>query len=149
MEKSVQLYGKTTAVRLTASAERALERRKTPLYAEVQLIFGCMIAKRVWFREEPVDNAAEVTSMLKIWFRPARYAKTCSFDEIDDGAEASDYPMVADPKGFVPDLVTIDYQGGKWKGDFTWSLEARRAAQPVSDDHGAVAEIPNHVLTSG
>ena len=146
MEKNIQLQGKTVTVRLTPSAERALERRETPLYAEVQLIFGCMIAKRVWFREQPVDNAAEVSPMLKVWFRPARYAKSCSFADIDKGsAEASDYPMVADPKGFVPDLVTIDFHGNKWRGNFTWSLEARR----VSREHGAVGEMQTRELISG
>jgi hypothetical protein len=93
----------------------------------VQLIFGCMIAKRVWFRDEAVEGAISVTPKLSLWFRPARYEKACSFDEIDGGAVASDFPMAVSRKGFVPDIVRIDYCAGKWVGDFTYSMDLFRA----------------------
>lgn len=124
MNTTIYLHGKPVRLELSTAAERALSRRTTPLFAEVQLIFGCMIAKRVWFREEAVDGAVPVTPMLNVWFRPARYAKACSFDAIDNGAVASDYPMVAERKCFVPDLVRIDYRGGKWVGDFTYTRDS-------------------------
>jgi hypothetical protein len=127
MSTTVQLYGKPVRVELSAAAERALEKRAAPLFAEVQLIFGCMVAKRVWFRDETNPDAVAVTPKLHVWFRPARYAKACSFDEIDGGAEASDYPIVGDRGRFVPDVVSIDYRGGKWVGDFTYSMDLYRA----------------------
>ena len=127
MNTTIQLYGKPVRVELSAAAEHALERRSAPLFAEVQLIFGCMVAKRVWFRDEANPNAVPVTPKLNMWFRPARYARACSFDEIDGGAEASDYPMVGDRKRFVPDAVSIDYRGGKWVGEFTYSMDIYRA----------------------
>ncbi len=123
---TIQLHDKPVRVELSAAAERALVRRAEPLYAEVQLIFGCMIAKRVWFRDEAVENAVPVNSKLSVWFRPARYEKACSFDEIDSGAEAFDYPMVVDRKGFVPDVLSIDYRAGKFVGDFTYSMDLYR-----------------------
>jgi hypothetical protein len=123
---TIQLHGKLVRVELSAAAERALAKRTSPLYAEVQLIFGCMIAKRVWFRDEPVANAVPVNSKLNVWFRPARYAKACSFDDIDNGAEASDYPVVGDRGRFVPDVLSIDYRVGKWIGDFTYSMDVYR-----------------------
>jgi hypothetical protein len=130
---TIQLHGKPVRVELSAAAERALAKRTNPLFAEVQLIFGCMIAKRVWFRDEPVENAVPVNSKLKVWFRPARYAKACSFDDIDNGAEASDYPVVGDRGRFVPDLLSIDHRGGKWIGDFTYSMNVFRAEQRFRD----------------
>jgi hypothetical protein len=130
---TIQLHGKPVRVELSATAESALARRRQPLFAEVQLIFGCMIAKRVWFRDEPVENAVPVNSKLHVWFRPARYAKACSFDDIDNGAEASDYPVVGDCGRFVPDLLLIDYRGGKFVGDFTYSMAMFRAQQPLRD----------------
>ncbi len=126
MNTTIQLYGKPVRVELTAAAEHALAKRTVPLFAEVQLIFGCMVAKRVWFRDAANENAVPVTPMLRLWFRPARYQKACSFDDIDGGAVASDFPMVVDRKGFVPDLVRIDYRAGKWVGDFTYSLDVYR-----------------------
>ncbi len=131
MNTTITLHGKPVRVELSTPAERALSRRSTPLFAEVQLIFGCMIAKRVWFREEAVDGAVPVTPQLNVWFRPARYAKACSFDAIDNGAEASDYPLVAERRRFVPDLLRIDYRAGKWVGDFTYTRAARPAPVAV------------------
>lgn len=127
MTVTVQLYGKPVRVDLTAAAERALAKRSTALFVEVQLIFGCMIAKRVWFRDESNENAVPVSPKLNMWFRPARYQKACSFDEIDNGAVASDFPMVVDRMRFVPDAVRIDYRAGKWAGDFTYSMDVFRA----------------------
>lgn len=127
MNATIQLYGKPVRVELTAAAERALARRTEPLFVEVQLIFGCMVAKRVWFHEETNKDAVPVTPKLSVWFRPARYEKACSFDDIDGGAVASDFPMVVDRKRFVPDVVHIDYRAGKWVGDFTYSMDVFRA----------------------
>lgn len=133
MKTTIYLHDKVVRVELSAAAGRALARRSTPLYVEVQLIFGCMIAKRVWFREETVDGAVPVVPKLSVWFRPARYAKACSFDDIDGGAVASDFPMAAERKGFVPDVVRIDYRGGKWVGDFTYSMDVFRAQNAALD----------------
>ncbi|HSW52583.1 MAG TPA: hypothetical protein VLG93_05080 [Sulfuricaulis sp.] len=133
MNTTILLHGKPVRVELSAAAESALAKRHHPLFAEVQLIFGCMIAKRVWFRDEPAKNAVPVNSKLKVWFRPARYAKACSFDDIDNGAEASDYPVAGDVGRFVPDLLSIDYRGGKFVGDFTYSMDMFRAQQPLQD----------------
>ena len=126
MNTTIQLYGKPVRVELTAAAERALAKRAEPLYTEVQLIFGCMVAKRVWFRDEANENAVPVTPKLSVWFRPARYERACSFDDIDGGAVASDFPMAVDRKRFVPDVVHIDYRAGKWVGDFTYSMDVYR-----------------------
>jgi len=131
MIATIQLHGKPVRVELSAAAERALAKLPHPLYAEVQLIFGCMIAKRVWFREQAAQNAVPVNSKLSVWFRPARYAKACSFDDIDNGAEASDYPVAGNRGRFVPDVISIDYRAGKFVGDFTYSMEVFRAQNVV------------------
>ena len=133
MNTTIYLHGKAVCVELSAAAERALARRSTPLYAEVQLIFGCMIAKRVWFRDESVKGAVPVVPNLSVWFRPARYEKACSFDDIDAGAVASDFPMAVDRKGFVPDALRIDYRAGKWVGDFTYSMDVFRVQNAALD----------------
>jgi hypothetical protein len=122
MITTVLLHGKKVRVELSAAAEHALALRTQPLFAEVQLIFGCMIAKRVWFRDETNPDAVPAHPKLSLWFRPARYEKACSFEEIDGGAVASDFPLAVDRKGFVPDVVRIDYRSGKWCGDFTYSM---------------------------
>ncbi|MHB8743556.1 MAG: hypothetical protein ACYC9L_10565 [Sulfuricaulis sp.] len=132
MIAKIKLYGKPVRVELGSAAERMLEQRTAPLFVEVQLIFGCMIAKRVWFHDEAHSEAVSVTPKLSVWFRPARYEKACSFDEIDNGAVASDYPMAVDRKRFVPDVVRIDYRAGKWSGDFTYSMDVFRLQDETS-----------------
>lgn len=131
MIATIQLYGKPVRVELSSAAERVLAQRMGPLFVEVQLIFGCMIAKRVWFHDEANKDAVSVTPNLSVWFRPARYEKACSFDEIDNGAVASDYPLAVDRKRFVPDVVRIDYRAGKWAGDFTYSMDVFRKQNGV------------------
>lgn len=127
MNITIYLYEKPVRVELSSRAERALAKRTNPLFVEVQLIFGCMIAKRVWFHEEANKDAIIVTPKLSVWFRSPRDAKSCGFDEIDSGAETSNLPMAVGQKGFVPDVVQIDYRAGKWVGDFTYSLNVFRA----------------------
>jgi hypothetical protein len=133
MNTTIYLHGKAVRVELSAAAERALAKRIEPLYVEVQLIFGCMIAKRVWFRDEMVEGAVPVIPTLSVWFRPARYEKACSFDDIDGGAVASDFPLAVDRRLFVPDVLHIDYRAGKWVGDFTYSMDAFRTHKAVLD----------------
>ncbi len=131
MNTTICLHGKAVRVELSAVADRALAQRNEPLYVEIQLIFGCMIAKRVWFRDATVNEAVPVIPKLSVWFRPARYEKACSFDDIDGGAVASDFPMAVDRKRFVPDALRIDYRAGKWVGDFTYSIDTFRAQNAV------------------
>lgn len=127
MNTTINLHGKPVRVELSGAAERALARRTVPLFAEVQLIFGCLIAKRVWFRDEANKEAVVVTPTLSVWFRPVRYDKSCGFGEIDNGAVASDYPLAVERRCFVPDVVCIDHRAGKWLGDFTYSTDAPHA----------------------
>lgn len=133
MNTTIYLHEKAVRVELSAAAQRALAQRSATLYVEVQLIFGCMIAKRVWFRDATVEGAVAVVPKLSVWFRPARYEKACSFDDIDGGAVASDFPLAVERKRFVPDLVRIDYRAGKWVGDFTYSMGAFRALNAPLD----------------
>ncbi|MHB8697633.1 MAG: hypothetical protein ACYC9J_06270 [Sulfuricaulis sp.] len=133
MKTTIHLHGKAVRVELSAAAERVLAQRRAPLYVEVQLIFGCMIAKRVWFRDEKVEGAVPVIPTLSVWFRPARYEKACSFDDIDGGAMASDFPLAVDRKLFVPDVLRIDHRAGKWVGDFTYSMDAFRVQNSALD----------------
>ncbi len=129
MNTTIYLHGKPVRVELSGAAERALALRAAPLFAEVQLIFGCMIAKRVWFRDEASPEVVAVTPKLSVWFRPVRYDKSCGFGEIDNGAVASDYPLAVERRRFVPDVVRIDHRSGKWLGDFTYSMDVFRAQE--------------------
>ena len=124
---TIRLHNKSVRVEISPRALSALAQREKPLVAEVHLIFGCMIAKRVWFKEDTVLDSVPVTSGLSMLFKPVGYQKTCRFADIDNGAIPFDYPMVAEKRKFVPDWVGIDFRTGKWVGEFTYT--------PTSFDH--------------
>lgn len=118
MHEIIRLHDRPLCVRLGKRAAQELSRRQQPLLAEIDLIFGCMVAKRVWFRETLVDDAVAVTDKLWVCFRSVRYAKTCSLQAIDNGAESEAFPMKADKKHYVPDWLEIDFRKGEWSGTF-------------------------------
>jgi hypothetical protein len=152
MKTTITLHGKTVLVEISDAARRMLAKRARPLMCEVNLVFGCMLAKRVWFRDEIHAEAVPVVADLSAWFRPVGYAKACSFDDIDAGAEAFDYPMVADRRRFTPDALFIDYRGGEWVGDFTYSralLRELQGAAPQPSVPGApVADLKRGIPTT-
>lgn len=118
MKSIIHLYDRPVSVQLSSSALRALDSLKKPLLADINLIFGCMVAKRVWFKEEEYADAVQVAGNLKVCFRTVRYVKTCRLSDIDNGAISEDFPIVADKKNFVPDWLKIDFRKGQWKGTF-------------------------------
>ncbi|GMR21594.1 MAG: hypothetical protein BMS9Abin36_2196 [Gammaproteobacteria bacterium] len=123
METIIHLHNRPVRVKVSKKARLAENSIGGPLLAEINLIFGCMLAKRVWFKDDVPKKAVQITDKLYTIFHTVRYAKTCSFDAIDNGAEASDYPLVADIKHFVPDWLDIDFHRGEWRGTFGFSRE--------------------------
>lgn len=124
MKRVVSLYGKTLQIELSAAAQRALAERSGPLLAEIHLIFGCMIVKRVRFRDALAGVAVPVTDKLFVHFRPVRYQKSCRLSDIDADENPEDFPLVAERRCYVPDHLVIDFRAGGWRGDFTYDRAA-------------------------
>ena len=120
MKHSAILFGREVQVELSRRAEKALRAREKPLVAVVHLIFGCMLAKRVWFRDEVDDDVVPVTDKLGMTFNAVRYA-VCSLKLIDGGAEPEDFPLALEKGRFVPDKVFIDYRKHEFSGDFSYT----------------------------
>ncbi len=123
METIIHLHNRPIRARVSKKAQLAENSLSGPVLAEINLIFGCMLAKRVWFKNEVTPDAVPVSDNIHVLFRCVRYAKTCSLTDIDNGAEATDYPLVADIKHFVPDWLDIDFRKGEWRGAFGFSRE--------------------------
>lgn len=117
---TVTLYGNTMQVSLSARALRALAHRSTPMLAEIHLIFGCMIVKRVRFKEVIDPAAVIVTDKLAVHFRAVRYQRSCRLSEIDNDDNPGDFPLVGEKQRFVPSRLSIDFRNDKWIGDFTY-----------------------------
>ncbi len=121
MRHSITLFDKPLKIELSRPAERAISARNAPIIAELNLVFGCMVIKRVWFREQVDCKTVPVTPGLEVCFNVVRYAKTCRIADIDNGAEAEDFPIVKDKKSFVPDKLFIDYKKGRFSGNYTYT----------------------------
>lgn len=127
MHKLIKLYGKDVQVTLTKSAEEAVKLLAAPLLAEIHLIFGCLIVKRVWFKECANPESETITGNLAVCFRTVRYSKQCRISHIDSGVEEPmNFPLVADKKNFVPNWLRIDYKKGKWVGSYGYDRSAAR-----------------------
>jgi len=132
MNYSVNLQGRPVQVELSRRAEKALNVRDQPLVAVVHLIFGCMVAKRVWFKESVEDEVVKVNDKLNLTFNAVRYA-VCSLELIDGGAEPEDFPMVVEKSRFVPDFVRIDYRQDAFSGEFTYARARVREESAATD----------------
>ncbi len=126
MKHSITLLDKVIEIELSSRAEQAVSARIAPIIAEINLVFGCLVIKRVWFREQVDCDAVSVTPGLEVCFNVVRYAKTCCIADIDNGAEAEDFPIVKDKKTFVPDNLFIDYKKGAFSGSYTYLNSASR-----------------------
>lgn len=137
MKSIIQLEGRPVSVRISSAAMHELESIESSLLAEIHLIFGCMVAKRVWFKPLQSSDAVSVTGKLQVCFRSVRYVKTCRLSDIDNGAVPEDFPLAGEKKNFVPDWLEIGFCKGKWKGTFGFDraiAQENRQAEGVQRD---------------
>lgn len=117
MKTAIKLDGKTIQIDLSEAAQQALSLRTTPLLAELELYFSCLLRKRVNFREaEPDAMTVKVNHDLAIFFRPVM-TRRCGQDFEGDEPPITDFPIV-NSSAFIPRWVHIDYRHGQWSGDF-------------------------------
>ena len=121
MQTTAQIGERTVAIHLTPAAEAALERRSTPLVAEMELYFSCLLRKRVRFGDDAA-GASGVSDTLAVRFRPVMTA-TCSVDDSADEPPVTDFP-IANPQAFVPHWLRLDYRDNAWYGEFGYHSTA-------------------------
>ncbi|MDH5435439.1 MAG: hypothetical protein OEX83_01655 [Gammaproteobacteria bacterium] len=118
MKTIIKLHERPVHISISQKALNIIASNQMPLVAEIDLIFGCMVAKRVWFKDVIPDDAIKVVDNLFACFRSVRYAKTCVFDDIDNGAIPEEFPIALEKRRFVPDWLNIEYKKGKLVGTF-------------------------------
>jgi hypothetical protein len=114
------IAGKPLGIEMSARAAEEIARRKTPLLAEMELYFSCLVRKRVRFYEDadrrPQDSV-RVDERLMVRFRPVM-TQSCSVGEVEgDEPPVTDFPIV-NPAAFVPHWLRLDYRDGQWQGEF-------------------------------
>lgn len=119
MHRQIPIQQRNVDVTLTSAAEKALAKRTTPLLAEMELYFSCLIRKTVRFHEADTDDSSTFTDKLHIRFRPVM-TKHCGTDYEGDEPPLTDFP-ITQAERYVPHWLTIDYKGGEWHGEFGYA----------------------------
>jgi len=120
MNYSVILHDKPIRVETSKRAEKELSQRQCPIIADINLIFGCMIAKRVWFKDK-VDGGGSVivSDKLSLSFHTVKY-DVCSFENIDNGGVAEPFYPEKGINKFMPHYIFIDFYKYKFTGEFSF-----------------------------
>jgi len=117
MDTTIHIEGKPVAVSISAAALRALHQRQSPLIAEMELYFSCLLRLKVRFREQgDTTDLVEAGHGLWINFRPVMTA-TCGVDYVGDEPPLTDFPIQRSA-AFVPHWLRIDFRRGEWQGAF-------------------------------
>jgi len=119
MQHQVEIKGRQINVDLSHRAQQALSQRTTPLTAEMELYFSCLIRKKVRFHDAEAGNdglSAQLTPQLQIHFHPVM-TRACGRDYEGDEPPLTDFP-IANPKPYIPHWLRIDFRNGEWQGEF-------------------------------
>ena len=117
MKTAVSIKNRNIIVSITDKAERELNKRKAPLYAEMELYFSCLIRMKVRFYEQAMHSeSVAVSDKLMLNFRPVMTAK-CDTHYDGDEPPLTDFP-IQKPEAFVPKWLKIDFKNGSWTGAF-------------------------------
>jgi hypothetical protein len=115
---NITLHGKSLDIRLTRAARKALDARVTPLVAEMELLFSCLLRKRVLFGDDAAA-ATPVDDRLAVRFKPIM-TRRCSIAEGGAHPPSERFPL-ENPRPYVPNWLAIDYRRGAWVGEFGYA----------------------------
>ena len=117
MITDITIANKPVKLHLSAAAQQALAARSSPLYAEMELYFSCLIRFKVRFYERAVHNEGiAVLDKLFVNFRPVM-TEVCGKDYEGEEPPLTDFPIVKQD-AFVPKWLRIDFRQGEWQGEF-------------------------------
>lgn len=118
MKLKIKLNDKPLLIELTRAASKAIKERTTPLLAEMELYFSCLVRKKVRFYEENNnEESVMVNDSLEVCFRPVM-TQSCSISDVEgDAPPVTDFP-IKNPAAYVPHWLRIDYRKGEWCGEF-------------------------------
>jgi len=117
LQRVTTLEGKPFRLTLTEAAHRALAQRATPLIAEMEFYFSCLIRLQVRFYEQDeAATATPITPQLSVRFRPVM-SRRCDLHAVKGKSPLDDFPLVKRAP-YVPHWLHLDYKKGAWVGEF-------------------------------
>ena len=116
---------RTLRLNLTAAAQAALTGRDAPLLVELELLFSCLLRKRVHFPHSAPEDALPMESgdaQVKVHFRPVM-THHCVVGDVEVEPELERFP-IQKPEAFMPHWLTLDHRNGHWHGEFGYQRDA-------------------------
>lgn len=114
---SIDIRGKKMAVMYSKRAEKALWLRTTPLIAELQLYFTCVVQKRVVFHEQTELDTINASPNLKVAYHTV-LSNACGPIEFADKHPVKKELNSKGAQFMRPSMFQIDYKDNKWIGEF-------------------------------
>lgn len=118
LKDSIDIRGKKMGIMYSVRAEKALQQRNTPLIAELQLYFTCVVQKRVNFHEYSDLETISTHSNLEIAYHTVQ-SNACDPVEFADKHPVKNELNSKGAKSMRPSLLKIDYKDGQWIGHFS------------------------------
>ena len=117
MNKTLYIDDQPVRIEWTKSACRRLMETSAALIVDMELLFSCFVAKRVYFTENATKYAHESdTPEILVQFR-STVSSTCDLSSTG-GPISHVYTPLTGAARFVPDWCQVDYVSGAWHGDF-------------------------------
>ncbi|MDA8328044.1 MAG: hypothetical protein M0Z83_03620 [Betaproteobacteria bacterium] len=113
---NITLADKPVEIRLSRAAKTALAQRTTPLLAEMELLFSCLIRKKVRFYEQGAEAGTPASKELSVRFRPVM-TSSCTISTLDGPPPCDDFP-IKNVRPYIPHWLSIDFRKGQWLGEF-------------------------------
>ena len=114
---TTQIAGKSVTVTMSSEASEFLRDRDEPLVAEAEILFSCLIRKRLTFREASPDLMSwPIANNLHVSVRPVLY-ELCRPEVGATEPNLIDFP-VADIAALVPKSNHIELYDGELSGTF-------------------------------
>jgi len=123
----IAIKGKNIAINYSKSAKQQFSRLSSPVYLEMELLFSCMVTKRiVQVSEKHCSLQVQLNNSVFLSFRPIR-TNVCAPNDVDiyehDAVEIID---IEEPERFIPDWLYIDYSNNIWGGEFGYSRKSKK-----------------------
>lgn len=122
--RGVILYGTIDSseihILVSGRAMTYLEESGSSIYVGMELYFTYFMQKKVAFRyNRPDHKVTKITDNIFLYFRAVE-SRNCKIKELKgDDSDLISLPITKQG-ALVPKFLKVDYQKGKWSGEFTW-----------------------------
>lgn len=107
-------------IEATGRAIKQLDKTNNDLLVEMQLLFSCVVKKRVVFHHESRPNYSRVDDKIAVCFRMVQ-PTNCDPQEFAEHFPEKCQLEPASLKNLYPHVLRLDYVAGQWLGDFDLS----------------------------